>query len=171
MKRPIWALVTGIFAIVFGVANGWIALVDLSQVKTWESLNAMFAPAQQAIAVQGVEASNFVLGLVAPPLWFVQVAVRASWVGIVLGVLFIAAGVGLLLYRRSGMQLLALALTANIVLQAIYSAQAVRSMSVQAIVIPARAAWIIVFCLLFLLVIGIGSLRWFRFGRPAVVEA
>jgi hypothetical protein len=79
--------------------------------------------------------------------------------------------VGLFMYRRFGMRVLALALTANIVLQGLYAAQAVRSMSVQAITIPSRAVWIIALNILLLLVIGIGSLRWFRFVLPVVERA
>jgi hypothetical protein len=45
-----------------------------------------------------------------------------------IGVLFLVAAVGLFMYRRFGMQVLALALTANIVLQGLYAAQAVRKM-------------------------------------------
>jgi len=171
MKRPVWALVTGIFAILFGVVNGFIASIDLSQAKSWAGLNQMFAPAHQALAEQGADAASFAFGIVAPPAWFVNTAVQVGWATIAIGVFFVLAGAGLLLYRRAGMRLLALTLAANVVLQALYSAQAVRSMSVQAIVVPSRAVWIIALNILFLLVIGIGSLRWFRFSSTSVKQA
>jgi hypothetical protein len=171
MKRPTWALVTGIIAIIFGVMNGWNAMVDLSQVQSWKAMNALFAPAQQLIQDQGAEAANFAFGIIAPPAWFVNFAAQASWAGIMLGVLFAAAGVGLLLFRKAGMWLLGIALALNIILQGIYSMQAVRTMSVQVIAIPSRAIWVIVLNLLVLLVIGIGSLRWFRFARPVTAQS
>jgi hypothetical protein len=170
MKRPTWTLVIGIFAVLFGIANGLIASIDLSQVKGWKSLNAMFAPAQNIIASQGVEGGGFILGMIAPPAWFVQVVVQMSWATIGLGVIFVISGIGLMLYRRFGMLLLALALVLNIAVQVFYSTEAVRSMSVQSVLIPSRAFWIAALNLLLLLVIGIGSLRWFRFNRPAAVQ-
>jgi hypothetical protein len=59
----------------------------------------------------------------------------------------------------------------NILLQGIYSMQALRTVSVQVIAIPSRAIWVIGLNLLLLLVIGIGSLRWFRFARPVTAQA
>jgi hypothetical protein len=99
--------------------NGWNAMVDLSQVQSWKAMNALFAPAQQLIQDQGAEAANFAFGMVAPPAWFVNFAAQASWAGIMLGVLFAAAGVGLLLFRKAGMWLLGIALASNILLQGI----------------------------------------------------
>jgi hypothetical protein len=171
MKRPTWALVTGIIAILLGIANGWNAMVDLSQIQSWKAMNALFAPAQQLIQDQGAEAANFAFGMVAPPAWFVNFAAQASWAGIILGVLFAAAGVGLMLFRKTGMWLLGIALLSNTLLQGYYSMQAVRTMSVQVIAIPSRAIWIIGLNLLLLLVIGIGSLRWFRFTKPVTAQA
>jgi hypothetical protein len=171
MKRPVWALIIGIFAILIGIVNGWIAMIDLSLAKSWEGLNAMFAPAQQIITEQGADAANFAFGMIAPPAWFVNVTVTVGWAGIGTGILFLVAGIGLIMYRRFGMWLLALALTANTILQVIYSVQAVRSMSMQAVIIPSRTIWVIAVNILLLLVIGIGSLRWFRFTKPVAVSA
>jgi hypothetical protein len=171
MKKPIWIIVIGTAAVLFGILNGWTALLVFSQVQSWKYMNNLFAPAQQMIEEQGANAANFAFNMIAPPAWFIEVAVQASWAGIVIGVLFLTAAVGLFMYRRFGMRVLALALTANILLQGIYTAQAVRSMSVQAIAIPSRAFWIIGLNILLLLVIGIGSLRWFRFTQPTVSQA
>jgi hypothetical protein len=171
MKRPVWALIIGIFAILIGIVNGWIAMIDLSLAKSWEGLNAMFAPAQQIITEQGADAANIAFGMIAPPAWFVDVAIKVGWAGIGTSALFLAAGIGLIRYRRFGMWLLALALTANTIIQVIYSMQAVRSMSMQAVIIPARTVWVIAVNILLLLVVGIGSLRWFRFTKPAAVSA
>jgi hypothetical protein len=166
MKKPAWTLIIGITAILFGVINGFTAMIDLSQIQSWQSLNAIFAPAQEIITSQGADAANFALGMIAPPPWFVKLASTLSWAGIALGLLFVAAGIALILYRRFGMWLLTMALVLNIALQAFYSAEAVRSMSVQAIVIPARAFWLVILNVVLLIVIGVGSLRWFRFAHP-----
>jgi hypothetical protein len=169
MERPVWALIIGIFAILIGIVNGWIAMVDLSLAKSWEGLNAVFAPAQQIITEQGADAANFAFGMIAPPAWFVNVTVTMGWAGIGIAILFLVAGTGLIMFRRFGMWLLALVLTANTILQILYSVQAVRSMSMQAVIIPSRTFWVIAVNVLLLLVIGIGSLRWFRFTKPASV--
>jgi hypothetical protein len=171
MKKPIWTIIIGGAAVLFGILNGWTALLDFSQVQSWKYMNSLFAPAQQIIADQGAGAANFAFNMIAPPNWFIDAAVQSSWAGIVISVLFLAAAVGLFMYRRFGMRCLALALAANIFLQGLYAAQAVRSMSVQAIVVPARAVWIIALNILLLLVMGIGSLRWFRFVRPVAESA
>lgn len=171
MKRPAWALIIGVIAILMGAIHAWIAMIDLSLAKSWEGLNAMFAPAQQIITEQGADAANFAFGMIAPPAWFVNVAIQVGWAGIGISVVFLVAGIGLILFRRFGLWLLALALTANIIIQVLYSMQAVRSMSMQAVIIPSRTIWVIAVNLLLLLVIGIGSLRWFRFTKPAAVLA
>jgi hypothetical protein len=171
MKRPVWALIIGIFAILIGIVNGWIAMIDLSLAKSWEGLNAMFAPAQQIITEQGADAANFAFGMIAPPAWFVDVAIKVGWAGIGTSVLLLVAGIGLIMYRHFGMWLLAVSLTANTSIHVIYSIQAVRSMSMQAVIIPSRTVWVIAVNLLLLLVVGIGSLRWFRFTTPAAVFA
>jgi hypothetical protein len=161
----------GVIAITLGIVNGWNAMVDLSQVQSWKVMNAIFAPAQQLIQDQGAEAANFGLGMVVPPAEFVNFASQASGAGIMLGVLFAAAGTCLLLFRKAGMWMLGIALVSNVILQGYYSMQALRTMSVQVIAIPLRAIWVIALNLLLMVVIGIGSLRWFRFTQTETAQA
>jgi hypothetical protein len=166
MKKPIWTLIIGIAAVLLGLINGFTAMIDLSQIQSWQSMNAIFGPVQEIITSEGASAANFAFGMVAPPPWFVRLAGTLSWVGLALGILFVGAGIALILYRRVGMWLLALALVLNMALLAFYSAEAVRSMSVQAIIIPARSFWLVIINAVLLIVIGVGSLRWFRFSHP-----